>query len=237
MKNNNVYQTQWFIVTAIGGKEELVKKALIEKMTNYGYYGNEVKEIKIFTTKKIIEEIFDKDDQKLPSSLKNSKTITWQTLPNGKYKKIKTTISNRFPNYIFVNMILNSDIWYAIRNTNGVMGFVGSSGKGSMPIPIHINEFEQIDISKAQASLQETKDDSSVNESNVQANDSNPKNPNASNQFKVGNTVIITSGSFAGIKALITEVNLQEGMAKVEFEFFGRNNSFNISFNDLKLEN
>ena len=52
-----------------------IKDALIEKMKNYNYYGNEVKEIKVFTTKKVDITTYQKNDQNLPLSLKNTKTI------------------------------------------------------------------------------------------------------------------------------------------------------------------
>ena len=49
MQKEMFYKTQWFIVTTLGGKEVAIKDALIEKMKNYNYYGNEVKEIRVFT--------------------------------------------------------------------------------------------------------------------------------------------------------------------------------------------
>ena len=237
MQKEIIYKTQWFIITSLGGKEVAIKDALIEKMKNYNYYGNEVKEIKVFTTKKVDITIYQKNDPKLPLSLKNTKTIKWETQPNGGYKKIKTTIINKFPNYIFINMVLNHDIWYAIRNTTGVMGFVGSSGKGILPTPINIHEFEDI-IKKHETKTQIVSNENRNNTKNEMNNDTNQNNKtgDALQQFKVGNTVIIMSGNFVGTKALITKVDLENNSAEIQFELFGRKNKFNLSFNDLKLD-
>ena len=139
--NQNLYQ--WFIITAIGGKEDSIVDSLKEKINNFGY--NEfVKEFKIFKTNVVTEEILKKDDEKLPKTLKNTKTVKWEVLPDGSYKRIKTKVCNKFPGYIFINMVMDKDLWYCIRNTNGVMGFVGSSGKGALPIPISISEYEMV---------------------------------------------------------------------------------------------
>ena len=235
MQKEMFHKTQWFIVTTLGGKEVAIKDVLIEKMKNYNYYGNEVKEIRVFTTKKVDITTYQKNDPNLPLSLKNTKTIKWETQPNGGYKKIKTTISNKFPNYIFINMVLNPDIWYAIRNTTGVMGFVGSSGKGILPTPINIHEFEDI------AKKYETKMQTTINKNDLkkETNEDTSKIEKVNNnlqQFKVGNTVIIISGNFAGIKALITKIDYENNLAEIQFELFGRTNKFSLSFNDLKLD-
>lgn len=233
MQKEVFYKTQWFIITTLGRKEVAIKDALIEKMKNYNYYGNEVKEIKVFTVKKVDITTYQKNDPNLPLSLKNTKTIKWETQPNGGYKKIKTTITNKFPNYIFINMVLNPDIWYVIRNTTGVMGFVGSSGKGILPTPINIHEFVNI------AKMHETKMQTAIKESNLNKEkniDQIEKIDNNLHQFKVGNTVIIMSGNFAGTKALITKIDYESNLAEIQFELFGRTNRFNLSFDNLKLD-
>ena len=87
--------SQWFIITVIGGKEDSIIQSLKEKINNFGY--NEyVTEMKVFKTKKIVEEVLTKTDPKLPKNLRNTKTITWETLPNGNYKRIKKWWWNRW---------------------------------------------------------------------------------------------------------------------------------------------
>lgn len=55
-----------------------------------------------------------------------------------------------FPGYVLINMIMNDDTWYVVRNTRGVTGFVGP---GSKPVPLTDEEMltlgiksEKIDI-------------------------------------------------------------------------------------------
>lgn len=237
MEKELIYKTQWFILTVLGGKEVAIKEALIEKMKNYNYYGKEVREIKVFTIKKVDVTTYQKNDPNLPLSLKNTKTIKWESQPNGGYKKIKTVITNKFPNYIFINMVLNPDIWYAIRNTTGVMGFVGSSGKGILPTPINIHEFEDI-AKKHEIKVQPIKEEvKNVNNNAINVNNSQINaTKNDSQQFKVGNTVIIMSGNFVGTKALITKIDFENNLAEIQFELFGRKNKFNLSLNELKLD-
>ena len=45
----------------------------------------------------------------------------------------KTVQKKMFPAYVLINMIMNDDTWYVVRNTRGVTGFVGP---GSKPVPL-----------------------------------------------------------------------------------------------------
>ena len=46
-----------------------------------------------------------------------------------------------FPGYVLINMVMNDDTWYVVRNTRGVTGFVGP---GSKPVPLTEEEMETI---------------------------------------------------------------------------------------------
>ncbi len=63
----------------------------------------------------------------------------------------KTVQKKQFPGYVLVNMVMNDDTWYIVRNTRGVTGFVGP---GSKPVPLSeeeiaplINTSEQVLVS------------------------------------------------------------------------------------------
>ena len=45
----------------------------------------------------------------------------------------KTSQKKLFPGYVMINMVMNDDTWYVVRNTRGVTGFVGP---GSKPVPL-----------------------------------------------------------------------------------------------------
>ena len=55
----------------------------------------------------------------------------------------KTTMKKLFPGYVLVNMIMNDDTWYVVRNTRGVTGFVGP---GSKPVPLTEREVEALGV-------------------------------------------------------------------------------------------
>ena len=49
-----------------------------------------------------------------------------------------------FPGYILVEMVMSDEAWYVVRNTPGVTGFIGSSGKGAKPTPLQPYEVDKI---------------------------------------------------------------------------------------------
>ena len=51
-------------------------------------------------------------------------------MKNGKRKVVQKKM---FPSYVLINMVMNDDTWYVVRNTRGVTGFVGP---GSKPVPL-----------------------------------------------------------------------------------------------------
>ena len=60
----------------------------------------------------------------------------------------KEKIKKMFPGYVLVEMIMSDEAWYAVRNTPGVTGFIGSSGKGAKPIPLSPQEIDKILINE-----------------------------------------------------------------------------------------
>ncbi|MCR4960930.1 MAG: transcription termination/antitermination protein NusG [Lachnospiraceae bacterium] len=55
----------------------------------------------------------------------------------------KTSQKKLFPGYVLVNMVMNDDTWYVVRNTRGVTGFVGP---GSKPVPLTEQEMKSLGI-------------------------------------------------------------------------------------------
>ena len=56
----------------------------------------------------------------------------------------KEKVKKMFPGYILVEMVMSDDAWYVVRNTPGVTGFIGSSGKGAKPTPLQPYEVDKI---------------------------------------------------------------------------------------------
>ncbi len=133
---------QWYIATTLIGSEESLFSSLMDKIKAYDFEDH-VSDMKIITYKDIKIQYFDKNNPP-PKSMKNSKHIKWEALDDGRYKKTTTKVINKFPGYIFIKMIMTDKVWYIIRNTPGITGFIGSSGKGAKPIPISEYEIEDL---------------------------------------------------------------------------------------------
>ena len=56
----------------------------------------------------------------------------------------KERVKKMFPGYILVEMVMTDEAWYVVRNTPGVTGFIGSSGKGAKPTPLQPYEVDNI---------------------------------------------------------------------------------------------
>ena len=55
-----------------------------------------------------------------------------------------------FPGYVLVNMVMNDDTWYVVRNTRGVTGFVGP---GSKPVPLTEEEIAALGFQKPEVDM------------------------------------------------------------------------------------
>ena len=58
--------------------------------------------------------------------------------------KQKEMTKKMFPGYVLVEMIMTDEAWYVVRNTPGVTGFLGSSGKGAKPFPLFDHEIDEV---------------------------------------------------------------------------------------------
>ena len=57
--------------------------------------------------------------------------------------KRKEKVKKMFPGYVLVEMIMTDEAWFVVRNTPGVTGFLGSSGKGAKPFPLFPHEIDE----------------------------------------------------------------------------------------------
>src|SRR5574344_57599 len=91
--------------------------------------------------------------EKLDMMIKNSSDIQQsifrvivpeQTIVEYKDGVKKEKVKKMFPGYVLVEMVMSDEAWYIVRNTQGVTGFIGSSGKGAKPIPLLPQEVDRI---------------------------------------------------------------------------------------------
>ena len=117
----------------------------------------------------------------------------------------KNVLKKMFPGYVLVNMIMNDDTWYVIRNTRGVTGFVGP---GSEPVPLTEAEMRNLGISG--------------NEEEIQID------------VEVGDLIEVISGAWEGRESVVRDINLNKQTVTIEVDMFGRETSVEIGFSDIK---
>ena len=127
-----------------------------------------------------------------------------------KNEKSKEVVKNIFAGYLFVEMIMTDEAWYVVRNTPGVTGFIGSSGGGAKPIPVKEKEIEAVlrRIGQSDKAIEV--------------------------DFKVGDSVKILSGPFAGMEGIVDAMNDQTQIATVLIILFGRETPTDINYVDLQ---
>jgi len=110
----------------------------------------------------------------------------------------RTTVAKKvFPGYILIEMELTDESWYTVRNTPGVIGFVGT-GSGSRPTPLDDQEAKVI-LKQMEAEAPRIK----VGISKAQS-------------------VKITDGPFIDFIGVVDEINAEKGKVRVLVSFFGR---------------
>lgn len=126
-------------------------------------------------------------------------------IKDGKRRTVERRV---FPGYILVQLIMDEDSWYVVRNTPGVTGFVGM---GSEPTPLREDEVAKI-----------------MNRMEAEA-------PKVKFNFQPGEKVRIRSGPFADFIGTVSEIDIERAKVRVLVSFFGRETPVELDF--LHVEN
>ena len=128
---------------------------------------------------------------------------------NGK----KVNVSKKmFPGYLLVRCFLDDASWAAIRDTPGIVNFVGAGGK---PSPLSRKEVENFLYVP-----DETKPDA-------------PKKTRARLGFEINETVRVKEGPFADFSGAIVEINEDQLKVKVLVDIFGRETPVELEFSQI----
>ncbi|MCI9515646.1 MAG: transcription termination/antitermination factor NusG [Lachnospiraceae bacterium] len=111
-------EANWYVVHTYSGYENKVK-ANIEKTIENRHLEDQILEVRV-----PMQEVIE--------------------VKNGAKKQVQKKM---FPGYVLLNMIMNDDTWYVVRNTRGVTGFVGP---GSKPVPLTEEEMKPLGIQDAE---------------------------------------------------------------------------------------
>ncbi len=169
---------QWFVIHSYSGMENKVKKNIEHRAESMGM------------TDRILEVVVP--------------TETEIEIRNGVRREVERRV---FPGYVLVNMIMDEDSWYVVRNSPGVTGFVGM---GNKPTPLSPEEIAKI--------MQRIESDE----------------PKLKVSFNLGEHVRIMSGPFAEFSGIVEEIDADKGKAKVLVSFFNRETPVEVDF--LQLE-
>ena len=114
-------EAKWYVAHTYSGYENKVK-ADLEKTIENRHLEDEILEVRV-----PMQEVVE--------------------MKNGAKKTVQKKL---FPGYVLVNMIMNDDTWYVVRNTRGVTGFVGP---GSKPVPLTEEEMRPLGIQDAEMQI------------------------------------------------------------------------------------
>ena len=124
-------------------------------------------------------------------------------------KKEKT--KKLFPGYILVEMVMSDEAWYVVRNTPGVTGFIGSSGKGAKPTPLQPYEVDRILNNMGMSRLDVNK------------------------ELEVGAKVKIIAGPFSGMVGTIDSLDLPNQKVMLLVDLFGQETSVEVGISEIEM--
>ncbi len=139
-----------------------------------------------------------------------SVVIPEETYKEEKNGKVKEVVKKLFPGYVFLEMIVTDESWYIVRNTPGVTGFLGSSGKGAKPVPLSPEEVDKM-INQLGIEKEVTPID-----------------------LEVGDKVRVCEGPFAEQSGTVEAIDENKRLVNVLVEFFGRATPIEIAVEQVE---
>ena len=122
----------------------------------------------------------------------------------------KEKVKKMFPGYVLIEMIMSDEAWYVVRNTPGVTGFIGSSGKGAKPVPLSPLEIDTIL--------------SNMGMSRLDVND----------ELKEGEKVKVIDGPFKNMYGKIQSVDLKNNTITVLIDLFGQETPVDVTLSQVE---
>ncbi len=169
---------KWYAIHTYAGYENAVERNLKQRITSLGLE-NKIFEVVVPTEKKI--------------KIKGGKRVEEE-------EKV-------YPGYILVQMLVDEESWYAVRNTPRVTGFVGA---GVEPVPLTPEEVKTL--------FKRMETDTVKHKIDLAADDA----------------VIITDGPFKDLEGKVGEVDEERGKVKVLVPMFGRETPVELDFLQVK---
>jgi transcriptional antiterminator NusG len=173
---------RWYVVHTQSGYEKKVKQNLEARISSMSM------------EERIYECVIPLEDV---TEFKNGKKVVVQ-------KKL-------FPGYLLVRCALDDDAWYVVRNTPGIVNFVGHGGKPSPLSRREVETFLGVKV-EGQEPVKRTK---------------------AKVDFEIHETVRVKEGPFADFSGEIIEINEDQAKLKVLVNIFGRETPVELEFGQV----
>ena len=175
-------EKEWYVVNTYSGHENKVKEKLEMRASTMG--------MEDYILRVVVPE-------RTEVEIKDGKT--------------KEKVKKMFPGYILVEMVMTDEAWFIVRNTPGVTGFIGSSGKGAKPFPLTPMEVDKILGSMGMSRL------------------------DIANELSVGDMVKVTSGPFTNMFGKIVSIDLEKQSLEVALDLFGQETSVELELTQIQL--
>jgi len=176
-------QKEWYVVNTYSGHENKVKEKLEMRANSMG--------MEDYIYRVVVPE---------------------QTEIEMKDGKEKTKVRKMFPGYILVEMTMTDDAWFIVRNTPGVTGFIGSSGKGAKPFPLTPQEVDKI-LGRMGISRLEI-----------------------GNNLNVNDKIQVINGPFASMYGKIASVDVENQRLEVALDLFGQETIVELGLSDIQKD-
>lgn len=124
--------------------------------------------------------------------------------------KEKVKVKKMFPGYILVEMIMTDEAWFIVRNTPGVTGFIGSSGKGAKPFPLTPQEVDKILGSMGMSRLE------------------------IGNSLNIGDMVKVINGPFTSMYGKVKSIDMENQKLEVTLDLFGQETVVELGISEIE---
>lgn len=173
-------EKEWYVVSTYSGHENKVKEKLEMRASTMG-----MEDYILRVVVPEVKEVVEKDG------------------------KTKEKIKKVFPGYILVEMVMTDEAWFIVRNTPGVTGFLGSSGKGTKPFPLQPQEVDKVLGSIGMSRLE------------------------IGNDLNIDDSVTVISGPFANMCGKVKTINMETQSLEVALDLFGQETIVELKLSEI----
>ena len=174
-------EKEWYVVNTYSGHENKVKEKLEMRASSMGME-DYIYRVVVPSQKEVV--------------VKNGKEVEKD--------------SKMFPGYILVEMVMTDEAWFIVRNTPGVTGFIGSSGKGAKPFPLTKMEVDKILGNMGMSRI------------------------DVVNEINEGDTVKVISGAFSNMFGKVKMIDMVNQKIEVALDLFGQETIVEVLFTEIE---